>query len=347
MTTFNEDQILASSLRQLNDEDFVRQFETSARIEHGATIKMLHFINDLERRKTFLELGYSSVFDFCVRRIKYSSSQAGRRIQAARCCRRYPEFFVYLRDREVCIMTLAMIEQIINDDNKDEIVQRVRRASRREVERLLSEYRPPAALRDRIRYVHVPLPQPRDLNRALVDRQCQRAIPEEWRDKVPAREQVFVQFLADEEFLQLFEEVRGLLGGNGSDSFADVMKHVLTEYRQRHSPAVRKQGRDERKRATSPDSHRWELKNGRDEATRHVPNEVRDEVFVRDKGRCTFVAANGTRCHCMKGLQIDHIKPFASGGTHHPDNLRLLCGGHNRLAAEKAMGKQVMQPYWR
>ena len=29
--------------------------------------------------KAFLELGYSSVYDFCVRRIQYSSSQAGRR----------------------------------------------------------------------------------------------------------------------------------------------------------------------------------------------------------------------------------------------------------------------------
>jgi hypothetical protein len=28
-------------------------------------------------------------------------------------------------------------------------------------------------------------------------------------------------------------------------------------------------------------------------------------------------------------------------------NLRLLCGGHNRLAAEKSMGKHVMQPHWR
>jgi hypothetical protein len=24
-----------------------------------------------------------------------------------------------------------------------------------------------------------------------------------------------------------------------------------------------------------------------------------------------------------------------------------LCGGHNRLAAEKSMGTHVMRPYWR
>ena len=348
MRAHNEDQIIPALLRTFDDKEFIHQFEMIAGIEHGATIKMLHFINDLERRKAFLELGYSSVFDFCVRRIKYSSSQAGRRIQAARCCRRYPEFFAYLRNREVCIMTLAMIEGIINDDNKDEIVKRVRGASRREVERLISEYRPAGALRDRIRYVHVPLPQPRDLNTALVDRACQQVIPEQYRDRIPAVEKVFVQFLADEEFLTLFEEVRGLMGKDAVDaSFADVMKLVLKEYRERHSPAARKQRRDERKRATGPDSHRWEWKNPQDESTRHVPNDIRDEVFVRDEGQCTFVAPDGMRCQCRKGLEIDHINPYALGGSHDLSNLRLLCGGHNKLAAEKTMGKHVMRAYWR
>ncbi len=345
MPAFNEDQVLPSVLRKLDDDEFIHQMELTAGIEHAATIRMFHFINDLERRKLFLDLGYSSVFDFCVRRIKYSSSQAGRRIQAARCCRRYPEFFGYLRDHEVCVMTLAMIESIITDDNKDEIVTRVRGASRREVERLVSEYRPAVAIRDRIRYVQVPLPQPRDLDRALVDRHCRQSIPEEYRDRIPTEEKVFVQFLADEEFLKLFEEVRDLTGNSVFGSFADIIKLVLKEYRDRHSPAARQERREAKKGANAPDSHRWEWKDAT--PSRHIPDVIRDEVFVRDRGRCTFVAPDGTLCQCKQGLHIDHIKPFAAGGTRDPSNLRLLCGAHNRLAAERTMGKHVMQPFWR
>ena len=227
----DEDQVLPALLREMDDSEFHHQFEMNASAEHSSTVKMLHFLNDLERRKSYLDLGYSSVFDYCVRKVKYSSSQAGRRIQAARCCRRYPEAWGYLREREVCIMTLAMIEPVVTDDNKDEIFQRVRGASRREVERLLSEYRPAAALRDRIRYVQVPLPQPGDLNRALSERHCARSIPEQYRDRTPTEEKVFVQFLADEEFLQLFEEIRDLMGGSAFESFVDVIKPVLKEYR--------------------------------------------------------------------------------------------------------------------
>jgi 5-methylcytosine-specific restriction endonuclease McrA len=341
-----EDHILPALLRKLDDTEFHRQFEFTASTEHSFTIKMLHFINDLDRRKSYLELGYSSVFDYCVRKIEYSSSEAGRRIQAARCCRRYPELFECLRNREVCITTLAMIESIITDDNKDEIVARIRGASRRAVERLISEYRPAVNLRDRIRYVQVPQPKARSVDGMLFDRECKRAVPEEYRDQPRVEEKVFVEFLADEEFLALFEEVRNLMSNSSFDSFADVIKRVLQEYCERHSPVARHERR-EKKRVNGPDSHRWECKSTQPEWSRHIPDEIRDEVLVRDNGQCTFVGSDGVQCQCKKGLQIDHIKPFAAGGTHDLSNLRLLCGAHNRLAAERTLGKHVMQPFWR
>ena len=144
---------------------------------------------------------------------------------------------------------------------------------------------------------------------------------------------MFVQFLADDEFLKLFEEVRDLLGSSAFDSFADVIKLVLKEYRERHSPAARQERREARKGENRPDSHRWECNDAMQ--SRHIPDDIRDEVFVRDNGQCSFVAADGTRCQCKKGLQVDHVVPFAAGGTHQPSNLRLLCGAHNRLAAER------------
>jgi electron transfer flavoprotein beta subunit len=68
----------------------------------------------------------------------------------------------------------------------------------------------------------VPLPQPGNLDHALVDRHCARAIPEQYRDQRPTKEKVFVQFLADEEFLQLFEEIRDLRGDSAFESFDEL-----------------------------------------------------------------------------------------------------------------------------
>jgi len=57
--------------------------------------------------------------------------------------------------------------------------------------------------------------------------------------------------------------------------------------------------------------------------------------MLRDKRRCTFKSRTGRECHSTHNLQIDHIKPFALGGTHDPENLRVLCAAHNRHEARR------------
>ena len=72
--------------------------------------------------------------------------------------------------------------------------------------------------------------------------------------------------------------------------------------------------------------------------SRHVPAATRAEVFHRDGHRCRYVASDGTRCGATRDLEIDHIHPFALGGSHEASNLRLLCAQHNRRAAELVFG---------
>jgi 5-methylcytosine-specific restriction endonuclease McrA len=72
--------------------------------------------------------------------------------------------------------------------------------------------------------------------------------------------------------------------------------------------------------------------------SRRVPADTRAAVFDRDDHRCTFVAADGTRCNATRNLEIDHVQPFAMGGSHDAENLRVLCAAHNRRAAEHVFG---------
>ena len=59
--------------------------------------------------------------------------------------------------------------------------------------------------------------------------------------------------------------------------------------------------------------------------SRHIPQDVKIAVSVRDSGKCRI-------CGSTKGLQYDHIIPWSRGGSSiDPDNIQLLCGYHNRL----------------
>ena len=79
------------NLLRLNNVEFHVEFEKAARTNQSSAIVVLHFISDCERRKSYLDLGYSSVFDYCRRKLEYSSSTAARYIQAARCILKHPE----------------------------------------------------------------------------------------------------------------------------------------------------------------------------------------------------------------------------------------------------------------
>jgi len=61
-------------------------------------------------------------------------------------------------------------------------------------------------------------------------------------------------------------------------------------------------------------------------ASRAIPPTLRHHVAHRDGG----CVVDG--CHSRYRLQPHHIKRFADGGTHHPDNLATLCWYHHHVA---------------
>ena len=49
----------------------------------------------------------------------------------------------------------------------------------------------------------------------------------------------------------------------------------------------------------------------------------------RAGGKCEHLE-NGRRCGSTDHVQCDHITAVTAGGTHHLDNLRILCARHHR-----------------
>ena len=265
-------------------------------------MKMLHFINDLERRKSYLDLGYSSVFDYCVRKIGYSGRRPGAASRRPVVARRYPEVFGNasrardeLRDRSLSSSPFSPMTTRTPSLNACV----ARRTGRSSVSFRSTGLRSPCATacstwRCRCRNRETSI-------RRSASVSCARLSPEVWRDRIPTEQKVFVQFLADEEFLELFEEVRRLMDAGEDKSFADVMKATLAEYRDRHSPVARQARRDARNGANGPDSRRREWKDATE--SRHIPDDDerrslrarRRTMFIR-RARMEHGASAGRAC---------------------------------------------------
>lgn len=357
-----------SHLSRLSNEELIKRLERLLVDERASTLDIVQHLGEVERRRLHVNLGYDSLFSYCTEHLRYPASVAARVVQTARCARRFPDVLDRLRRGEVSPTTVAMVARVIDPANAREILDRIRNKSQREVELIAMHYRPASALRDRVRSVCVAVrresPPRQTVQQALAQRTTQTSaeapgsrsregaeaeaprkepVPAVERDahtapRVTIERRAHIQFLAGREFMRKFEKVRALLSTRLPPyaSFEDVLGAALDAFLDRHSPERRAARRGQRRaKVTAPRPARG----------RHIPVAVRDAVFARDGGRCTFVAPDGKRCGATHHLHVDHIRPFALGGGNTADNLRLLCANHNRLEAERRFGANIMRRF--
>ena len=78
------------NLNHLKDKDLLTQMRQLIQSERDLLLSILHHLREIERRRLFADLGYSSLFDYAVGELKYSEGQAGRRIAAMRLLKDLP-----------------------------------------------------------------------------------------------------------------------------------------------------------------------------------------------------------------------------------------------------------------
>ncbi len=153
-----------------------------------------------------------------------------------------------------------------------------------------------------------------------------------------------VNCLVDEPVMQLLDRCKELMSGKfptGID-YNTLMQELAIEWLKKHDPVQRAERREKRKakissKATEPG-----------ETSRYISPVTRDTVYNRDKGRSAFFGSDGNRCNSNWDVEIHHDEtPFALGGGHNINNLRLLCAAHNKLAAEQVFGRKHMDKFYK
>ncbi len=137
-----------------------------------------------------------------------------------------------------------------------------------------------------------------------------------------------IVFTCSAEELQMFEELKDLWGHkNHERSWAVLFADLAFGALKRRKDAMAKSINLEKVGTPQVLSY--------GKARRRYRNvHVERLVWNRAGQRCEHIdPVTRERCECTHALQIDHIVALALGGHDHPDNMRLLCGPHNRYAA--------------
>ena len=123
-----------------------------------------------------------------------------------------------------------------------------------------------------------------------------------------AREHYHLSFSIDSENKKKLERVQSLMSNRGAKSLEAVFSVLLETYLDKHCPERRSARREKRK--ARKNNTTTVKRTHRNIVSRHIPAQVRDEVFKRDGLRCSYVSPDGVRCQSRSCLEIDHIRPL-------------------------------------
>jgi 5-methylcytosine-specific restriction endonuclease McrA len=348
---------MPTALRSLCNSELLSRTRALVARERGLTIDVLLHLIEIEWRRLHLDRRPRLDVRLLHDRPGYSASAAKRRLCAARCIAQFPHALELLQKNEINLSTVLQVSRLLEPDTSEAVLERIRGKSQREVEAIVAEYDPLAAVpRERAKTVVVRIP-------AKPDAEDRRAADESPRATVslPATDEAeiqdrngpkagshrpstmtferrtVVQFAAREEVMSKLERVRALASHRLpiNAPLEDVIEFLVDYFTEREDPRARHARREARTEQKSAEM------TPKTSSARAIAARLRDEVFVRDGGQCCFVAADGKRCGSRHVLQVDHINPVARGGAATIENLRLLCAYHNRLEAERLMGRST------
>src|SRR5450755_2765518 len=74
----------------VGNEELLAALSVLVQRENDLMSDLLAHLAELDERRLYLDLGYTALFVYCTDALGFCKSSAGRRIAAARVCRRYP-----------------------------------------------------------------------------------------------------------------------------------------------------------------------------------------------------------------------------------------------------------------
>lgn len=303
------------NLTSLSDKALLENVVLLAQAERDTTLKVLHHLREVERRMLFAKLGFSSLYEYAVKELKYSESSAHRRISSMRLLKTLPELEQKVESGALPLSTLSQAqsffrqEKIVSSEKKIEILTALEGKSVRDVEKTLvmQSSQPLTMHKERIR------PIAEDLHH--------------------------VSLMVDADLMNNIEELKALVShqnpGMSLKRLLELAVQDSLEKRRVKKPKLSPPAPEVKKSAAKPIAAK---------PTRYIPVQTKRRVWHRDDGQCTYIdKTTGRRCHSRHFLQIDHIEPFALGGGNDEANLRLRCAAHNRFAALEVFGSAKMQ----
>ncbi|MBI4405484.1 MAG: HNH endonuclease [Deltaproteobacteria bacterium] len=251
--------------------------------------ELLCVLMEMRRRRIFLELNCSGIFEYCERILKLSKAQSYYFKSVAETAEKVPELKQAVTQGELSLSQARRIAPILTAENQKQWIEKAKTLPQTALEKEVAAVNPSAHPKEKIKPVAKKLSEL----------------------KVPIDDETESNLLALKDILSQ------KLGRNAT--LCDVIAFAAKVTREKFDPI------EKAKRAKQISSGN-EVSPG---AGGTIVAAVKHEVVRRDDNQCTYVGSDGKRCNQRKWLHYHHRTPVAKGGTSTVDNLQILCSMHH------------------
>ena len=108
----------SSEVKKLSNQQLLSQTKLLVQKERNIHIQVLHHLEEIDFRKLYLELGFSSLFDYAVKELGYSEGAAYRRIKAMKLCRDLPDTENRLQSGKLSLSSACQLQAFFEKQAK-------------------------------------------------------------------------------------------------------------------------------------------------------------------------------------------------------------------------------------
>ncbi len=301
------------TLKHLRDDVLIERLKKLVHEEREILLSVLHHLREVERRRLFSKYQCASLFAYAVTELKYSESQADRRISAMRLLRDVPSAEIPHIEAKITSGALSLTNLVLAQtlfskekkagrqmtaDTKLTVLSQLENQTTRQAEKIVCGISPEMLARKK------------ELHFNLID---------------------------DDSLREKLLRLKGHYAHVQSNmSLTDLLHRLCDE---------KLESINKLKSPSAPGANLKTTTSSIDVGTRPVAGgspltgglraasqaEVRRHVWRRDKGQCS-------NCRSTFALEVDHVRPRAVGGPLTVENARLLCRACNQRAAIEYFG---------
>jgi hypothetical protein len=343
------------SFGHLANHSVLCEYDAIEARENADTATALALLGEIDARRLFVPAGYPSMYAYCLQARHMSEDRACKRIKVARAARKFPAIYDAISAGRVHLTALYLLEPHMTAASVDRLLAAATHKTKAQIALLLAELAPkedvPASIQPLQAAADNLLTVPAEQCEAQPARACEvppalgrvgsivaqqiatstEPLPGPRPKVTPLSPQRFgVRFTVDQATHDMLRDVQALLdpsvpSGDIAKVFALALECLKSKLEQQKCG---KRARPGKRRGS---------KNAR-----YIPDDIKNAVWDRDGGQCTFVGAGGKRCDAKATLEYYHVQPVARGGRATVAGVRLLCRAHNQFEAERVMGAEFM-----